>query len=104
VVVVGVAADVRAPIAEQHALAGLAGQSLCQHAPGEAGSHDQVVERRSYMDTHGSPLVSLPQPSWEPHNSNPGPDTGFLLGSGLDHSGSCPRWRTARGMARRRLL
>src|SRR5690606_23129130 len=42
-VVVGVAADVRAPVDHQHALVEAGGQALGEHAAGEAGADDQVV-------------------------------------------------------------
>ena len=41
--VVGVAADVRAPVDQQHPLAELRGQPLGQHRAGEARADDQVV-------------------------------------------------------------
>ena len=46
VAVVGVAADVRALVDDQHAQAQLAGEPLRQHAAGEAGADDEVVEGR----------------------------------------------------------
>ena len=43
VVVVGVAADVRAPVDQQHPLAAHGCQPLGQHAAGEAGADDQLI-------------------------------------------------------------
>ncbi len=44
VIIVGVAADVRPPVDDQHALVQPGGQTLGQHAAGEPGADDQVVE------------------------------------------------------------
>ena len=44
VVVVGVAADVRALVADQDVLAGMRGQPLGDRRAGKAGADDQVVE------------------------------------------------------------
>ena len=44
VVVVGVAADVRALVADQHLLAGVGGEPLGEVAAGEAGADDQIIE------------------------------------------------------------
>ena len=43
-VVVGIAADVVAPVDDQHAPVELAGKPLGQHAAGEAAADDEVVE------------------------------------------------------------
>ena len=48
VVIVGVAADVRAAVADQHLLARVGGQPLGDRRAGEAGADDQVIE-------HGGP-------------------------------------------------
>ena len=44
VIVEGVAADVRPLVADQHALAGMSGQTLGDGGAGKAGADDQVVE------------------------------------------------------------
>ena len=44
VVIVGVAGDMRAPVDHQHALVQAPGQPLGEHAAGETGADDQVIE------------------------------------------------------------
>src|SRR5690242_8911940 len=42
--IIGIPADVRAAIANEHLLAEPRSEALREHAAGESGSHDQVVE------------------------------------------------------------
>ncbi len=64
VVVVGIAADVGAPVDEQDLLAGLRGQALGQHAAGEAGPDDQIVEHD---------VISFSRPAFSPGRASIAP-------------------------------
>ena len=48
VAVVGVAADMRAPVDDEDALAALARETLRENAAGKAGADDQPIIHRSY--------------------------------------------------------
>ena len=60
VVIVRVAADVRALVADKDFLAGHAGEPLRQNAAGEARTDDQVVEHRT---PRGGP--GRQKPTWQ---------------------------------------
>src|SRR4051794_27632233 len=42
--VIGIAADMRAPVHQQHARAVLARETLCENGAGKAGANDQIVK------------------------------------------------------------
>ena len=56
VLVVGVAADMAAPVDQEHAPAGIAGQALGRDAAGEARADDQVIESHVALDAAAAPM------------------------------------------------